>query len=477
MKKFFKLFLMLMALTLVACSNNKKEKKDETKTSNTEVTTAIKKQKYNLDPRYSDSIENDAVVSQLFEGLTEYSSHGKIALNQAENIEKSEDFKKWKITLRKNLKWSDGSDITAEDYVESWLSILSSENKNPNAFKLFFIKDAKTLYDGKAKLKEFNGIKILDKNTIEVNMEYPVKNFDEILSNVFMFPVKLTEDSTKFISNSAFNLKEITDEKIILEKNNKYWDAVNTHINTITLKLVENDILAYQLFDLKQVDFFGLPFYEIPYERRADSSKKPEFLNFKTNIFEFLSLDTKNEILKNETLRKDLETVIDSKFIAEFVLYNNSTPLIAKEQLLSEKIAKLKEEVEGIINSSKLQEKIITLKYNGTKLSERVLASLSKEWIDKYKIKVSIKNEGESAVTHSTFNIGTTDETDIKYYINHYYQNDDFSKMYESVEDLQKENFIFPLYKRSFSVLVHNNIQGLYVSPNGTLLIKNLLKQ
>lgn len=477
MKKFFKLFLMLMALTLVACSNNKKEKKDETKTSNTEITTAIKKQKYNLDPRYSDSIENDAVVSQLFEGLTEYSSHGKIALNQAENIEKSEDFKKWKITLRKNLKWSDGSDITAEDYVESWLSILSSENKNPNAFKLFFIKDAKTLYDGKAKLKEFNGIKILDKNTIEVNMEYPVKNFDEILSNVFMFPVKLTEDSTKFISNSAFNLKEITDEKIILEKNNKYWDAVNTHINTITLKLVENDILAYQLFDLKQIDFFGLPFYEIPYERRTDSSKKPEFLNFKTNIFEFLSLDTKNEILKNETLRKDLETVIDSKFIAEFVLYNNSTPLIAKEQLLSEKLAKLKEEVEGIINSSKLQEKIITLKYNGTKLSERVLASLSKEWIDKYKIKVSIKNEGESAVTHSTFNIGTTDETDIKYYINHYYQNDDFSKMYESVEDLQKENFIFPLYKRSFSVLVHNNIQGLYVSPNGTLLIKNLLKQ
>lgn len=479
MKKFLKLFLMLMALTLVACSNNKKEKKDETKTSNTEITTAIKKQEYNLDPKLSNSLNNDAVVSQLFEGLTEYSSHGKIALNQAENIEKSEDFKKWKITLRKNLKWSDGSDITVEDYVESWLSILSSENKNPNAFKLFFIKDAKTIYDGKAKLKEFNGIKILDKNTIEVNMEYPVKNFDEILSNVFMFPTKKDTKIEKenLITNSAFKIKSYGDEEIVLEKNENYWDNVNTKVKKVTLKLVENDILAYQLFDLKQVDFFGLPFYEIPYERRADSSKKPEFLNFKTNIFEFLSLDTKNEILKNETLRKDLETVIDSKFIAEFVLYNNSTPLIAKEQLLSEKLAKLKEEVEGIINSSKLQEKIITLKYNGTKLSERVLASLSKEWIDKYKIKVSIKNEGESAVTHSTFNIGTTDETDIKYYINHYYQNDDFSKMYESVEDLQKENFIFPLYKRSFSVLVHNNIQGLYVSPNGTLLIKNLLKQ
>ena len=57
--------------------------------------------------------------------------------------------------------------------------------------------------------------------------------------------------------------------------------------------------------------------------------------------------------------------------------------------------------------------------------------------------------------------MGTTDEMDIKYYINHCLQSDDFSKMYTSIEDIQKENLIFPLYKRSFSVLVHNNIQGL----------------
>ena len=104
------------------------------------------------------------------------------------------------------------------------------------------------------------------------------------------------------------------------------------------------------------------------------------------------------------------------------------------------------------------------------------MASLSKEWIDKYKIKVSIKNDGTSEITHSIFNMGTTDELDIKYYINHFLQNDDFSKMYTSIEDIQRDNLIFPLYKRSFSVLVHNNIQGLHVNPNGLLLIKNLLK-
>ena len=480
MKKFSKIFLILMVFLLVSCSNNKEEKqKNASNTSNTEIITAIKKQEYNLDPKLSNSLNNDSVMSQLFEGLTEYSSHGKIALNQAESIEKSEDFKKWTIKLRDNLKWSDGSNITAEDYVQSWISILNNANKNPNAFKLFFIKDAKKLYDGKIKPNEFKEIKITDKNTIEVNMEYPVKNFDEILSNVFMFPTKKDSkiDKESLITNSAFKLKSYTDEEIILEQNENYWDNVNTKIKKVTLKLVENDILAYQLFDLKQIDFFGLPFYEIPYERRLDSSKKPELLNFKTNVFEFLKLDKNSKILKNDTLRKNLEKLIDPNFLAEFVLYNNSVPIVQKEKLVSEQITKLKNEVDEILKSSNLQNEILTLKHNGTKLSERILASLSKEWIDKYKIKVSIKSEGNSEITHSIFNMGTTDEMDIKYYINHYLQNDDFSKMYTSIEDIQKENLIFPLYKRSFSVLVHNNIQGLYVSPNGLMLIKNLLKQ
>ena len=82
---------------------------------------------------------------------------------------------------------------------------------------------------------------------------------------------------------------------------------------------------------------------------------------------------------------------------------------------------------------------------------------------------------GNSSITHSTFNMGTTDEMDIKYYINHYLQSDDFSKMYTSIEDIQKENLIFPLYKRSFSVLVHNNIQGLYVKSQWIIVNKKIL--
>lgn len=469
-------FLLIFIFLLSSCaSKNKKEsEKEENSTKKSEITTAIKKQKYNLDPRYSDSIENDAVVSQIYEGLTEYSSSGKISLNEAEDIEKSDDFKEWKITLRDNLKWSNGEKITAKDYISSWISILDKENKNPNYFKLFFIKNAKNFYDKKVSVNDL-AIKALDEKTIEVKMEYPVKNFDEFLSNVFMFPVKLTEDSTKFISNSAFNLKEITDEKIILEKNNEYWDAVNTHINTINLKFVENKILAYQLFELGQIDFFGLPFYEIPYERRVDASKKPECLNFKTNIFEFLSLDLKNEILKHKDIRELLDNFIDSNFLANYILYNNSSPIIKREKITSDVTKKLKEKFESKRNEINKNELKLSLNYKDVKLKERILASISKEWLDKYNIKINLQND-LSDINYQTFNFGTTDPLDIKYYINHIYQEDDFKKMYTNIEDIKNDYFIFPIFNRSFSILVNNKIQGLFVSPNGKLLIKNIIK-
>ncbi|MDD7765440.1 MAG: ABC transporter substrate-binding protein [Peptoniphilaceae bacterium] len=477
MKKFLNILSFLCIIILFSsCNNSKKSKVSNSPDKNhSSVSTAIPNLKYNFDPRFCNDVNQEAVLSQLFEGLTEYSAHGKISLNQAENIEKNENFTVWKITLRDDLTWSDNSKITSKDYINSWVSILDKKNKNPNYFKLFFIKNAKKYYDEKSKLSEL-GIKEIDSKTIEVTMEYPVKNFDEILSNTFLFPVKdiNKKDFDNIISNGAFLLSKLTEEEIILEKNKNYWDSVNVRVNFVNLKLIDNSIVAYQMFDLGQIDFFGLPFYEIPYERRLDASKKPEILNFKTNIFEFLETNTENSILKEKSIRNILNANIDSNFLSSYVLYNNSEPIIENKKLNSSEIENLKQTFNEKTKKINLSEITLNLKYSDSKLSERILASLSKDWIDKYKIKVNIQNKDDFDLKHMSFNMGTTDELDIKYYINHKYQNDNGSKMYKNIDQINDENFILPLYKRSFSILVKNKIQGLFVSPNGKLLIKNL---
>ena len=471
-----KIFIITLFVIFFSSCNKKVSNENIISEDNSTITTAIKKEDINFNPSFSNDISKDAVLSQIYEGLTEYSAHGKISLNQAEEITKSDDNTKWTIKLRKDLKWSNNSELSISDYYNSWLSILDSENSNPNYYKLFFIKNAKKYYNSEVK-KDDLGIKLIDNYTIEILTEYPVENLDEILSNVFLFPSNENTNSKEIISNGAFKIKEITDDEIILEKNDNYWDSVNVRTKNIIFKKIDNDILAYQYFDLEEIDFFGLPFYEIPYERRTDSSKRPDVVYFDTNIFEFLDLNTENELLSQNSIRNILNRFIDSNFVANYVLYSNSKPFTIREKLTLKDTEELKNDFKNQLKKNNIKDEILKLNPNSTKLSERILASVSKEWIDKLAIKISIGENQNYDVKHSTFNMGTTNTSDIKYYINHHYQNDDFSKLYSKVEDIEKDNYILPLYSRTFSVLINKKIQGLFVSPNGLLLIKNLIKK
>lgn len=471
MKKIIlKIASLILALTiLISCNKTNKEKIYENKDKNKTICTVIDNREYNLDTRYSDSIQNDAILSQLYEGLTEYSSQDKISLNQAEEITKNEDFTIWNIKLRDDLKWSDGSKITSDDYINSWIEILNKENNIPNYYRLFVIKNGKKFYDKKIQLSEL-GIKKISETEIQVELENSMKNFDEFLSNIFMFPVKKINGEMLF--NSAFKLKEKNNDEILLVKNENYWDLVNTRIENIKFLISKDEIISYQLFDLNQIDFIGLPFFEIPYERREESSKKPEFISFKTNIFDFLEYEKNAEIFKENEIKSLLQKFVDSKFISNIILYNNSTPIIESEKLYSQEIQNLKNQFKNIGKKIDLK-----LKYNETKLEERILASISKEWISNFEAKISIKKSENFDLKYNRFNSGTTSNKDIKYYINHKYQNDELKKMYLDNKDILNDNYIIPLYNRSFSTLINRNIQGYKVSPNGHILIKNLVKR
>lgn len=469
-KKSFRVFyIILFAIFISACGKSPKQNKEEnTKDTNNTIKTIIKKQDYIFDNSQYTNIENEALLTQIYEGLTEYSSHGKISLNQAEEIKYNDDYTVWDIKLRDDIKWSDGQKILSDDYIKSWVEVLNKDKNSPYSYRLFIIKNAKKYYDGKANLEDL-GIKKISDKEIKIELEKPMENFDEFLSNTFMFPMK--KNGNDIISNSAYEIESISDKEIQLKKNKNYWDSPNTRIEKIIFKISQDDIASYQMFDLKQIDFVGLPFFEIPYERRLESSKKPEFISFKTNIFEFLEYDRDSDIFKNNELKKLIHRFVEPKFLSSIILYNNSKPFIDTEKPLSDEIKIIKDKFSEM--STKLE---LKLKYNGTKLEERILASISKDWISNFEAKINI-NKDSGDIKYSRYNSGTTKTDDIKYYINHKFQNDDLNLMYNSNEEIFNDNFIIPLYTRSFSVLVNKNIQGLQVLPNGHLLIKDIVKK
>ena len=73
-----------------------------------------------LDPALNSAVDGANTILHLYEGLLIVDENSQLAPGQAESWETSEDGLTWTFHLRDGLKWYDGSDLTANDFVYSW---------------------------------------------------------------------------------------------------------------------------------------------------------------------------------------------------------------------------------------------------------------------------------------------------------------------------------------------------------------------
>src|SRR6185312_15466735 len=76
-----------------------------------------------LDPAYIESVPAGEIGRDLFEGLTSSDHHSNVVPGVAESW-KQVDPTTWVFKLRKNAVWSNGTPVTAEDFVYSWRRFL-----------------------------------------------------------------------------------------------------------------------------------------------------------------------------------------------------------------------------------------------------------------------------------------------------------------------------------------------------------------
>ena len=73
-----------------------------------------------IDPALNSAVDGGNMLLHAFECLLIVDQDGKLAPGQAESWETSEDGLTWTFHLREGLKWSDGTPLTANDFVYSW---------------------------------------------------------------------------------------------------------------------------------------------------------------------------------------------------------------------------------------------------------------------------------------------------------------------------------------------------------------------
>ncbi|MBP9840982.1 MAG: peptide ABC transporter substrate-binding protein [Simkaniaceae bacterium] len=273
-----------------------------------------------LDPRITRTDNTHIIVKMLYEGLTRMGPDKKPELAIAKEVRVSEDLLTYTFTLRDSY-WTDGSPITAYDFLYSWQKVLETEHQSIYSYTLHVIKNAKKA--GK-KMISFDevGIKAVDDKTLIVELEFPVPYFLELTSHwTYLLinsridkehPGWAYHDGDTYISNGPFQLKEWKHhQEIVLVKNPYYWDAAQVKLEKITISMVDNPYTELKMFSSGEIDMTSSLVNGLPFAQLQKSVDPSEIISLPlAGVFAFW-FNTRVYPFNNKKLRQALSLSID----------------------------------------------------------------------------------------------------------------------------------------------------------------------
>lgn len=230
-----------------------------------EMTFVLSNEPDTIDPTVTNNSFATPFLVNCFEGLVTYNEAGEVVPGNAESWESNDDLTVYTFHLRDGLKWSDGSDLTANDYVYAALRVLTPDTAAQYVNMISdYVVNAEEFYNGEKKAEDI-GIKAVDDQTLEFTLKESCPFFVDLVSMWVYFPVqeatieangdKWTTSAESYIGNGPFKVTEMKEkESFTLEKNENYWDAENVTLEKLTYRYILDVATALTAYENGEVD-------------------------------------------------------------------------------------------------------------------------------------------------------------------------------------------------------------------------------
>lgn len=284
-----------------------------------------------IDPALNSAVDGGNMLLHSFECLLAVDENGQLVPGQAESWETSEDGLTWTFHLRDGLKWSDGSDLTANDFVYSWKRVCDPMVAAPYAETVLSMVEG---YD-KAIEGDLDALQVAaqDDNTLVVTLNAPCSYFGSLAAFATLSPVQeatveangdaWATSAETYISNGPFYVSEwVPGSYIMMSKNPYYWNADAIKLDGIKWNLIEDSNAAYSAYQTGEVLMIkDVPTEEIPsLKDNADFHVDPIIGTY------YISMNLERDAFKDARVRKALSLAIDRDYVANTLMQGTYSP-------------------------------------------------------------------------------------------------------------------------------------------------------
>lgn len=314
----------------------------------------------NLYPLNITEVVGHRITNQIYEGLLKYSQKDlELIPGLAESWEVNDDATKFTFHIREGVKFHDnacfddgkGREVTAEDFKYCFTMLCTSDPQN-QGFWVFKnrVVGADEYYqstiEGTPLAEGVTGVKVIDKYTLQIDLNYSFAGFLQILCTPFtwVFPKEALDKygidmRVKCVGTGPFQVETIREgEDVLLSKNLSYW-GYDEHGNQLPylerlkitfLKEKKSELLEFKKGNLDMV--FELPIEMID-EVMGELADAVNGASFEVQVTPALALhyygfQHQSDLFSNKLVRQAFNWAIDRESIVTYTLQGEGRPAI-----------------------------------------------------------------------------------------------------------------------------------------------------
>ncbi|HVB61947.1 MAG TPA: peptide ABC transporter substrate-binding protein [Ktedonobacteraceae bacterium] len=371
-----------------------------------------------LDPATGPDGNTAQAVGMIYSGLVRSDANLGVIPDQA-TWQVSSNNTVYTFHLKPNIKFSDGTPVTAQTYVYTLTRQLLPAVNSPIA--TFFeanIKGASDVASGKT--KTLAGVQALDSQTLQITLTRPTPYFLEVMTNSLYYP--LNENminkygQTQWGNNAVgpgfgtgpFMIKEWDHHVKMVLVPNPYYYGPKTKLTEVDMLFVSDPGTAYRSFEAKQYDFV----WNIPPEEQPQAQSQSGFVRKSLLQTDLLFFDNTKPPFNNLAVRQAFAYATNKQLLVQAVFKN---AVVAAQTIIPPGMPGYQPNYPGIpYNAAKAKSLLqsvypdvskipqIVFSYPSSQVSENEAAALQQMWQSALGIQVTLHPEELSTYNNDT---------------------------------------------------------------------------